>query len=247
MSDTFLAQVVGLLGFALAFAAGATAVVGRLAGRRWWCGLVGLAAGAAAFAPAQNIPVAGYLRAVFGDLSITGMLVLASAGVTAVTGRRVLRGNEWTALCGWSVLAGLVLYPLTLGLTRVDPYALGFRPRALVLVLAAITMWSWWRRQRTLALVFAADVAAFNWRVLESGNLWDYVLDPCLFAWAAATLMWRSVSALSAALLVRARAGRISAGRTPVPAEAETFSTQRDEPAARDGSTELGRRAPTRG
>ena len=209
MTDTSLAELVGLAGFGLALAAGATTLAVRLAGRRWWCALVGLTAVAVAFAPAGNIPVAGYLRGILGDLSITSLLVLAAVVVTALSGRRVIDRQAWTALCGWSMIAGLVLYPQTLGLTRVDPYELGFRPRALVVVMAAVTMWWWWRQWHGAALVLAADVAAFNLRVLESGNLWDYALDPCLFFWATAALTRRSRAAGRVGALMRAALHRI--------------------------------------
>ena len=36
---------------------------------------------------------------------------------------------------------------------------------------------AWWWRRRGAALVLAAGVGAFNLRLLESNNLWDYLLD----------------------------------------------------------------------
>jgi len=198
MSGTSVAQLVGLAGIALALAAVAIALSVRLAGGlrsaplpRWWCGLVGLAAAAVAWVPVQGIPLGGYLRGPLGDLSVTTMLLLGAA-VLGMPGRSLLDGNARTALYGWAVAAGVVLYPLTLGLTRWDPYELGFQPRALVLVVAGIVI-GCWRRRRGAALVLTAGVAAFNLGVLESANLWDYLLDPCLFVWAAGSLVARSL------------------------------------------------------
>ena len=195
--SAWVPQLVGLAGVALSLAAVAIAFSVRLAGRhpsaplpRWWCGLVGLAAAAVAWVPVKGIPLGGYLRGTLGDLSVTTMLLLGAA-VLGMFGRSLLDEKARTALYGWSVAAGLVLYPLTLGLTRWDPYELGFRPRVLVLVVAVAVI-VWWRRRRGAALVLTAGVTAFNLGVLESANLWDYLLDPCLFVWAAGSLVARS-------------------------------------------------------
>ncbi len=196
MSEASVPQLVGLAGVALSLAAIAIAVSVRLAGRRRsaplprWCGLVGLAAAAVAWVPVKGIPVGGYLRGTLGDLSVTTMLLLG-ATVLGVSGRSLLDGKARTALYGWSVAAGLVLYPLTLGLTRWDPYELGFRPWLLVLVVAVAVI-GWWQRRRGAALVLTAGVTAFNLGALESANLWDYLLDPCLFVWAAGSLAART-------------------------------------------------------
>ena len=197
MSEASVPQLVGVAGVALSLAAVAIAFSVRLAGwrrsaplPRWWCGLVGLAAAAVAWVPVKGIPVGGYLRGILGDLSVTTMLLLG-ATVLGVFGPSLLDGKARTALYGWSVAAGLVLYPLTLGLTRWDPYELGFRPWVLVLVVAVAVI-GWWRRRRGAALVLTAGVTAFNLSILESANLWDYLLDPCLFVWAAGSLVARS-------------------------------------------------------
>lgn len=204
MSEASVPQLVGLAGVALSLAAVAIALSVRLAGwrrsaplPRWWCGLVGLAAAAVAWVPVKGIPLGGYLRGILGDLSVTTMLLLG-ATVLGVSGRNLLDEKARTALYAWSVAAGLVLYPLTLGLTRWDPYELGFHPWVLVLVVAVAVI-GCWRRRRGAALVLTAGVIAFNLGILESANLWDYLLDPCLFVWAAGSLV------------VRARVGRGSA------------------------------------
>ena len=209
-------QLVGIAGFALALAAGSMALTVRLAGHRRWSSLVGVAAIAAVCLPIGNIPAAGYLRGVLGDLSITSVLVLAAAAFTAVSGRSALDDSGLNALCLWAAVAGLVLYPQTLGVTHLDPYELGFRPRALILVTAALAIWWWWR-QRGAALVLSSGVAAFHLRVLESENLWDYLLDPYFFLWGTAHVAGQY------ALGGRVRAlARDVFGRAPVPARPMT-------------------------
>ncbi len=115
-----------------------------------------------------------------------------------------------------------LLYPLTLGLTLWDPYALGYRPRVLLLVAAALVI-AWWRRRRGAALVLAAGVAAFGAGLMESTNLWDYLVDPAVATWALAAIAARSPAGRRVALLLdRALSGMRAARarRTGAPSPA---------------------------
>ena len=205
MSGVVVPQLVGFAGFALALAAVAVVIAGRLGGRRWR--LAGLMAAAMAWVPLGDIPLAGYLRGFFGDLSVTTMLLLGAALLARVSGWRVLDGPERVALWGWSAAAGLALYPLTLGLTPWDPYELGFRPRMLLLVVAVVVI-GLWRRRRGAALVLAAGVAGFDLHILESPNLWDYLVDPALTVWAAGALAARSPTGRRVGAAIRRTLGR---------------------------------------
>lgn len=205
MSGVVVPQLVGFAGFALALATAAVALAGRRGGRRWR--LIGLMGAAVAWVPLGGIPLAGYLRGVVGDLSVTTMLLLGAALLGRVSGWRVLDGPERAALWGWSVAAGLALYPLTLIPTSWDPYELGFRPRMLLLVVAAVTI-GLWRRRRGGALVLAAGVAAYDLRILESTNLWDYLVDPGLTVWALGALAARSATGRRVGAAIRRTLGR---------------------------------------
>jgi hypothetical protein len=188
------ADVVGLGGHVLALATGATAVAFLATRRRAW--LIAVAVGAAGLGlavRAGGIPLAGYPRGVAGDLSITTLALLAAALSAMLTGRTVLERPAWRGLCELAAVAGIVGYPLTLGLTQLDPYELGYRPRALVVVLAGLVV-AWWWRRRGAALVLAAGVAAFNLRLLESTNLWDYLLDMPLAVCSVGVVAARAVT-----------------------------------------------------
>jgi hypothetical protein len=209
-----LAQFLGLAGFALALAVGATWLARRFTTSREWLGPVALAAMSVAWIPIRGIPLGGYLRGLLGDLSITTLILLAVSLITALGGRRVLATRSRTALAGWAAVAGVALYPQTLGLTRLDPYELGYRPRVLVLLVAGLVVWWWWGRLGA-ALVLTSGVAAFNLGLLESDNLWDYLLDPALFVWAVCALVARSAAGRASALragLTRLRGRRRPAG-----------------------------------
>ncbi|HSD67420.1 MAG TPA: hypothetical protein VLF95_12000, partial [Vicinamibacteria bacterium] len=98
-------RLLGLRGPKLAVLAGTSAIVALL--------------------PIGALPVAGLLRGVVGDLSLT-TLVLALRGLA-----RDIRGGDpadrrtTLTLQALVAVAGVVLYPLALGLGAWDPYRLG--------------------------------------------------------------------------------------------------------------------------
>ena len=77
-----------------------------------------------------------------------------------------------------------LLYPLALGISPFDPYALGYhgRVRGLLVALALVAVFAWWRGRLLLLLALLLGVGAFRLEALESTNLWDYLLDPWLAA-----------------------------------------------------------------
>ena len=213
-------QVMGLAGYALAVAAGAAALVwwlvGPRRGRRLFAGIAALVlVGAVAGLRAEGIPLGGFLRGMAGDLSITAMAMVVAALLATLTGRTPLDAPSRTALLAFAAGAGAVLYPLTLGLSQLDPYELGYRPRTLLVVIAALVAWWWWRR-RGAAVVLASGVVAFNLGVLESVNLWDYLLDPVLVISSWGALAWRAARAL-----VARRADALTDARWPPVSVAE--------------------------
>ena len=211
------AQVVGLGGYALALAAGGAAVTSLCTRRRVWRLGVALAVVALGLAVrVGGLPLAAYPRGMAGDLSVTTLLLLAAALSAMLTGRTILERRAWFALCGLAATAGAVVYPLTLGLTRMDPYELGYRPRALV-VLVAVLVVAWWWRRRGAALVLAAGVAAFDLRLLESTNLWDYLVDMPLAVCSAAIVGARAVIGRRAPSDLRAPAPATARSPEPLP------------------------------
>ena len=79
---------------------------------------------------------------------------------------------------------GFFLYPMVLGLGPFDPYMLGFAPTGLLAVLALIAGLAWWRRYHVCLGAIVFSVLAYRLNLLESSNLWDYLLDPWLVLYA---------------------------------------------------------------
>lgn len=140
---------------------------------------------AAVLAPVGGLPVYGYFWGVIGQPSITTMLLLGGVVVARLSNRRPLPSADVKWLLGCVAAAGFVLYPTGLGLTSVDAYRFGYRPLALLVILPALAVTGWASGKRAAALFPVVAVAAFDLRLLESENLWDYLTDPVvtLFAW----------------------------------------------------------------
>lgn len=135
-------------------------------------------------------PVAGWsptiwLRGMVGDLSITSMLLLSAA----VYARLFNVAPKWdarerSALLGFLAVLALLLYPFALGLGSLDPYRSGYGGVGLLLMLALLALWLMRRGFYLLPLVFALAAVGWSFNLLESTNLWDYLIDAPLAIYA---------------------------------------------------------------
>lgn len=178
-------QVIGLSGQALIVVLAVLMLPGmRRLPERVRAGIAAVVALVVLFVPANGLILAGYVRGFFGDFSIVSWLVMLAAILRRVGVRPLLDATDRCRLWWLVAIGGAVLYPMTAGLTVFDPYALGYQPLPLVLALVPIMLWLAIVRSRLL-WVLAIAVLAFDLRLLESPNLWDYLLDfwITLYAW----------------------------------------------------------------
>lgn len=148
-----------------------------------------------ALLPVFGLSLAGSLRGLVGDLSVTSVLLLLSALWARL---RHLQTQQLVTL--WSerdrnslLLAviglALLLYPFALGISPFDPYRLGFGNVMFIVALAALSLWALYRGLKLLPLAIALAVLAWSQGVHESTNLWDHLIDVPLVLYAiAATL-----------------------------------------------------------
>jgi hypothetical protein len=195
-------SAVGLLGASLLLAAAGVLVVRRwnlAPRRRAGAVLLLLVAG---WLPVRELPLAGYVRGVIGDLSVTTLLLLAVMLFSYVTGRRLIDPRERAVWFAALAIGASALYPTALGLGPLDPYALGYGSFGFVTFLLALSIIAW--RANCLWIVFGAmiAVAAHLLRLLDSANLWDYFMDPLVAGYA---ILWWAQRA-GRALLARVRA-----------------------------------------
>ena len=136
--------------------------------------------------PVGGINIYGYFWGVFGQLSITTTFLVARYVVNHFgdPGRPVLQFQR-PFLYGPVAFLTLVFYPLALGVSPIDPYGWGYQPFYLAIVLLVVALLFWGSKQRLLAWLMVAVVACHQLRLLESENLWDYLLDPFLvfYSW----------------------------------------------------------------
>lgn len=184
MTFPALQNFFGILGHFLMIA-GTSAVLLQLRRRpplfRWivFCGCF-----VAMYLPIGGTSVVGYTRGLIGDLSMTTQILLACSVIDHLLDRKVLSDADRKVVLTVAAIAGLLFYPMTLGLTRFDPYELGYNSLALILGLALLSVWGWCRRPGA-ALLIPVGLIAFQIGVLESTNIWDYLLDPfvTLYSW----------------------------------------------------------------
>ncbi len=184
-----LTDLAGLLGWALALAAIATALTGRFTGRRLPRALAAVAAALFAWVPLDGLPLAAYPRGVFGDLSLLAQWLLAGWLLDTLTsGAHAPAVDERIATRLLVVAAALLLYPAVLGTGSWDPYRWGYGDVAFLGALLAVALVA--VRQRWLRVAAGVALAVLGWAAgwLESTNLWDYVVDPLLGLWAAFAL-----------------------------------------------------------
>lgn len=188
-------DLVGLAGAALLVSAAAVAAGRRLGLRRSGLAVLAAASAVAALAPIGALPAAGLLRGVVGDLSVTTLVLLLRGLARNVRGGPPPDPRTTLALQGLVAVAGVVLYPLALGLGVRDPYRLGYGDPWLLATLLAVAVAA---LARDVPLVtFCASLGVLAWGVGagESRNLWDYLVDPLVFAWAASALLLRAARA----------------------------------------------------
>ena len=129
----------------------------------------------------MELPLAGYVRGMMGDLSVVTMLLLWSS---VLPSKPIPLGFKITAL-----IAACAFYPFALGFGMTDPYVWGYSSIALlagVLIFALVCGLAGWVRG---TWIFALALLAWSVHWHESMNLWDYVLDPFLALWSMISIL----------------------------------------------------------
>ena len=186
-------DVVGLGSAACALAALLLSLPGVSRLRRRWPAATLPVALALPLIPLPELPAAGYLRGLIGDLSATTALLLLHHLLRPVLRLPPIGERSRVALQALVATGGLLLYPLTLGFGPVDLYRLGFAHVGFVCSLLLLALAAWYGRVYLVASCLAIAVAAWAAGALESRNLWDYLLDPLVTTWALGALTVRLV------------------------------------------------------
>jgi hypothetical protein len=148
---------------------------------RWRCQCaLALVSVGVAVLPLGGLPGGYWFAAFVPGLSLP-MLALLVDGINRHAG-----GPDWLPACQrstvfiFALLAGLALYPSALGWGRFDVYTLGWNFSPLTVAVGALSIWLIWRGHQ-FHWVLVAALLAWQLGLLESRNLWDYLVDPILF------------------------------------------------------------------
>jgi hypothetical protein len=186
---SFLAPTLALT-WLLAAAAGACGL--RLPGWKSGVGL-GLLSLGMMLILAGGLPTARYLAGVIDHWSLPLIALLVSGLARRFLGVELLRPEDRKAAWYFGALAGVALYPLALGLGPIDPYGLGWRFGPLFAGMALLSsVLLWWGNRFGIVLVLA--IAAWLFRLPESGNYWDCLLDPVYFIVSLVALVSNGLS-----------------------------------------------------
>jgi len=131
--------------------------------------------------PLSNYPGWYYVRSIFGDCSITALFFYVALILQQNFSLQPYQENELVLLRRLVLAASLLLYPFALGLTQFDSYSPGYASSPwLLAVLFLMTLFCWYRKYYFLAVTLTTTAAAWSLQLLESRNLWDYLIDPAL-------------------------------------------------------------------
>jgi len=140
------------------------------------CGLVVI--------PINGQTVAEYIRAFPGELSITTLILLSAACMSALLDREIYKPKGLLLLMLLVLTVGLFMYPFSLGFTYFDPYALGYSSKTFLAFFFAAALTAWYSNHYFLVVVIVLDVSAYLMGIYESRNIWDYLIDPFLTLFA---------------------------------------------------------------
>ena len=157
--------------------------------------LLAILTGLLLWVPINSLPVYAYIVGVTSYLSVSSFVLLLACCMRQWNGNAA-HSLLHVSLCQqrftYRILAysGLILYPMTLGLTQFDPYVLGYWHSfpgyfyVVVSLLAVMTILSCRYRYYHLPLIFTLSLLAYAMQISPSMNWWDYYIDPWIWCYA---------------------------------------------------------------
>jgi hypothetical protein len=153
--------------------------------------------------PVRGWSIASWLRVLEPNPSITLTLLLLITLTSRLAGRTWFRRQDWDAAWIFGAVAALVLYPMGLGLTRIDPYTWGWVQDLPLAVAAAATLLL--LRGNRFGVLLLFPFAGLVLGIQESTNFWNTLVDPFYSAVSLilmTTLLIRRCSPLTSATVM---------------------------------------------
>jgi hypothetical protein len=157
------------------------------------------------FLPFSGYTLNQYFRGLFNDLSVTTLLLLVFYFIKPAA----LSQNR--PIFFTIALTGICFYPVALGLGPLDPYASGYISNAhgiipaflFLLGLALLMTYCYIKGYHRLLVCLIASLCAHQAGLLESRNVWDYLLDPLIFFYALFALLLQWLAPVPSALEIQ--------------------------------------------
>jgi hypothetical protein len=128
------------------------------------------------FVPVGGWKIAAWLRVLEPNPSVSLTLLLLISLTSRLSGRTWFRRLDWNSAWIFGAVTTLVLYPMGLGLTRIDPYAWGWGKELPLAVAVAATLLLAWGNRFGVLLLF--PFAGWVLGIQESTNFWNTLVDP---------------------------------------------------------------------
>jgi hypothetical protein len=133
--------------------------------------------------------LAPWVNSYLAGFSISSGLLAVLAIQHRIVGHYWLPLKQLRGACMMLVLMALWFYPMSMGSSYTDPYALGFGNFQFSTALLLLGLLAWVLRAYATCLILVSAQLAFGADLLVSDNLWDYLIDPWLVLWAAGWLI----------------------------------------------------------
>ena len=157
-----------------------------------------LCAAAIVCLPLGGIPLGRWFTGLCANFSLPLLALIADLLGRRVFGTDLLEKKGRRAAAWFGAIAGVVLYPMALGIGKLDPYVSGWFFSWLFAVAGVLTALLLLRGNR-FGLALLAAIAAFHLHLLESDNYWDYLVDPVYFTVSAVLVARDSLRRIGAA------------------------------------------------
>lgn len=144
--------------------------------------------------PIGDLSVGRWLFSLFPNPSIPLIALLLSFVLKNVFQFNILDMSAMQTCRFFSLFSGVILYPMALGIGTFDPYCAGWHFSWLFVILLCVTLLLLFFKNR-FSVVLLATILAYDLQLLESGNLWDYLVDPILVLAAIVGLIVRMFTA----------------------------------------------------
>lgn len=108
------------------------------------------------------------------SFALTGLLGFALWG--RITQKKLFRAQDWSAAWVFGAGLALLLYPMALGLTSIDPYTWGWGP--ILPILTALAASLLLLAGNRFGILLLLPLGGFLLHLQESSNFWDALIDP---------------------------------------------------------------------